>query len=720
MQLLHKMNTFILPNLASQTATTGVALPLAPAPRPSLKDKPAFRAWCNEIGTNHMFYSLVEGLIPGLRISEANPPKLLHGFVADYDAAVTDAMIVDLGKAKGLLPTWSSRTFSGGARLVWEFAEAILCDCKPLAERFLAVVAKELKVKAALPGFDDASLNLNQYWEAGTDWQPVPGATAIPADVVGLWVFQAAASKSLKLAGVEIPLEEVAAEVDRQFPGRWVGNFELGARGPLFWVPDGVARVGCQVGSFGMLCFSSRAEGAFLSWGEVLGTGFVKAWEASNTGAHASTLWYDSKSYWWNVDGAWVARSKEDTIMHLKIRGVSAKTGPKDTASKAEQVLGMVQQTRLVTMAAPLIFDAREIVDLGGDRILNISRKEAMQELDGPSDPALCPWIWEFLHKIWDSHKERGCPQRDYFFAWFKRTWESARALDLAQGQMLVIAGEAGQGKTFLNRCIIGAALGGSIDASELLQGKTNFNKQAAETAIWRIDDATGASSRAEAKKFGETLKRHVANPTVGYHPKFKDAVELPWKGRIVMTCNTDPESLEVIPPLDHTFADKVMLLKFSDWVAEFLPNSQQEAKIAAELPAFLACLRDWVPPAAVLDPGKARFGVRSFLHPTLVRASRESGGSSPLMEVLELWRNLVRDTVQNYDPVVRLNATLLLSTLRENLPGCATQLREYRVEWFAKELQKLDRQQLYPPLVKIGTIHGRTVYHFDMNLLVE
>ena len=42
--------------------------------RPSFPNKEAYPLWCNHPTTDHVFLSGFEGRIPGLRVSELNPP----------------------------------------------------------------------------------------------------------------------------------------------------------------------------------------------------------------------------------------------------------------------------------------------------------------------------------------------------------------------------------------------------------------------------------------------------------------------------------------------------------------------------------------------------------------------------------------------------------------------------------------------------------------------
>jgi hypothetical protein len=701
--ILHKIN-----NLASQTAEP-IPCPPEPSQRPTLNSKEEFRAWCSNNKTNHCFYSAWEGVNRDLRISRSNPAKMLHGFVADYDADINDDMIKEAFASELFAPTWATKTFSGGARLIWEFEEPLLLDNHKLAERFLKTMAKELKVKELLPGFDESSLKDSQYFELGTHWERNAASNPIPTDLVGIWTLDSATEKIFGNETLVIPIEEVANEVEKLYPGRWKGKFEVGCRGPLFWVDDGIDRIGCQVGDFGMICYSSRAEASFMPWDKVLGKAFVQKWEVQAVKGFVDSMWYDGKLYWWHVDEDWVGRTKDDSLMHLRNFGVPNKTSGKEVISRAEKVLCAVQDARKIDFAAPLLFEKDEIVNLNGDKVLNIGRREAMQEAD-VVDVTMFPWIYDFITNIF-VQPDGSNTQMDYFLAWFQRLWVSARNHHLAQGQMLVLAGDAGQGKTFMSRCIIGAALGGSVDASDILQGKTNFNKQAAETCIWRIDDAAYASNRNEAVRFGETLKRHVANPVATYHPKFRDAVEFPWKGRIVLTCNTDPQSLAILPSLNNTIADKILMLKFGGYMPTFQSNHLQEANVAKELPYFLAWLKQWQAPAYVIA-GNSRFGIQGFHHQELVDASRESDSATSLKEVLQLW--IEGETqVMKCDPIVEITSTELLGKLRSNIPGGADLMRQYSPSRLGRELRTL--LGVYSPLKTVRIKDGISRYRFEM-----
>jgi hypothetical protein len=682
------MKFFAIPNLSSHDvevvdpATSELWAPLH-------ESKEARRAWQSAITTKHLFYSACEGLTPSLRVTERNKPYKLHGLVCDYDSKISDAELGSLAKnaAQGLLPTWISHTFSGGARLVFEFENPVYVDNPDLADRFLKELKRELKLKYLLPGLDEKSLNLTQYFELGRDWRRVTDAEPISSKLLELLFYRAAEKKVIRGEGPNIPIEAVAAEVEKRWPGRINGEFTVGLRTPLFWIDDGIDRIGAQVGDFGMICYSDRAHKSFIHWGEILGHEFVRNYQAERIGAAADGLWFDGRHYWRKGEnGHWRYRNKEDAIMWLKGQGISARINSKETISEAERVLLAVQEARSVDMAIPFVLDSRELVVECGYRYLNVATKKAMP----PSKtgvPADFPWLHNFFETILDDE------QRDYFYAWFKRFWLSGYNRQLDAGHALFIAGNADQGKTFLNQFILGRAIGGFADASRYLLGESHFNKECGENALWCVDDAHGTQTAAKRREFAEAIKKHIANPHAPKEAKFKDSVTLPWRGRIVVTTNTDPDSLSIIPPLDATIKDKVILFKFLETApAISLPRHVLEPKVLAELPAFLAWLRDWSVPEYVIEGASPRYGINAYHHPEILDAANEVSPHHGFAEALDEWVNEFRIYNPELPDTREMSGTALLCEMQK-VEGLRGVLRYYHDGNIGRTLRALMRQ---------------------------
>jgi hypothetical protein len=582
-------------------------------------------------------------VIPSLRVTSdtegesSNPPLYLHGFTADFDTDTPMDEAVKLIKrnaAAGLMPALASQTFSGGIRLTWDFEEPVLIDNKDLSLRFLEELSKELRVKALIAGFDVSSLKSTQYFEAGTDWTTLPDSKPIGARILGLLFYRAATSVRIQGEGPQIPLEAVEEEVLKRWPQR-VKQLKEGDRLPLFWIEPYEDRVGSQVGTFGMLCYSTRAGKSFVSWGEILGTEFTREYEAKRVGAAADEFFYDGRHYWRHADsGSWVHSNKEDTIMYLKTRGISPRPSAKKFASEAEEVLVAVQDIHRVAAAAPLVHDARRIAVIDGERYLNISTRNLIKPT-GSGDPAQFPWLHEFFNRVWSEPREI---QRDHYLGWLQYAYRSCLEGKPGQGHAVFVSGPKSSGKTFLNFHILGSIFGGFSDSSEFLMGKTNFNKADAESYIWAIDDSKGASSWEARGSFSANLKKHVANPRVRVEAKGKDSFTIPWRGRISITCNLDKESRSILPQVHGEILDKICMFEWNCWRAKFLPNGGTEDIVMAEMPHFLQWLCDWKTPDYVAsdDP---RFGVQPFHHPSMLEDARENSGATRLSEMLEMWK---------------------------------------------------------------------------------
>jgi hypothetical protein len=611
-------------------------------PRPGLSPtatKKQYRDWCNDENTDWCFFTFSEGLTPSLRVTADNPMKYRHGVIIDYDAVVVsipDSMAaVRLNAPQGLCPTAISRTFSGATRLVWEFEEPVLCDDKELGKLFMEEIFEKLHGGHLLAGPDKKSFEEIQYFEIGNDWVVFPEATPLPTNTLHLWLAKAAMKvKKPRVELMDIPMERIAAEVERQFPGRWKGDFKEGVSGPVFWVDDGIDRIGCQILTHCVHCFTPRGGGkSYVSWGEILGPQFIREFEAEKTGAACADFWYDGKNYWIQENGLWVYYATTEMQRRLKAcYGLTDRVTNKNTASQVDMAIIAIQQSRRVQNAAPFLYNPQEIVDHNGQRYLNVNYRKMMEPASVDGD---FPWLREFFDKIWDDARdEHGISQRDYFFAWLKRFWESGREGRLLKGQAMFIAGLVNQGKTFISEFIMGKIAGGNSSATDYLMGKTGFNKELGEVGSWSVDDGDAALTEAARQLFSNNIKKFAANPSISYQPKYLDATKLPCTARLIVTCNTDEASLSIIPTTEISILDKLMLLKFSSWMPKFARNNGQEQVVLSELPYFLRWLSKWEPPKEIL--GDSRYGVRSFCHPDILQHSRALDASTMFLNDLD------------------------------------------------------------------------------------
>jgi hypothetical protein len=586
-------------------------------------DKASFRLWEAKNTTQHLFYSASEGLNADWRVNEkTNPIKALHGLIADYDTPMTASMIdTALAYCSGEnQPNWVSRTFSEGARVVWLFQEPLPMDNANLAKAFLKLAAEELRVEKLLPGLDKPAWNkLSQIYEVGRDWRSVsrsPLSTYRLHDML----FRASEKVQWRSEGTAIPVEILIEEIERKWPGTWPGSFDIGARGPVFW-DGGSNPASCIVQETGIMCFSRKK--VFYTWSDIFGPGFVSKYEANRVGAAVSEAYYDGKCYWIKSDdGVWQPNTKGDFVLHLKVgRGLHTQNNSRENGSEVERVLLFVQKQRRVEGGIPSIYNPADTLTINGRRFVNSSAVRVIQPADVPQKWGEdFPWLADFLDTCWDDALVpcvvEGKPSqlaKDIFLAWFRRAYVTALHGDIQTGHALFIVGKVGSGKTLLSTRIVGGAMGGGSEAADFLLSSSRFNKELANVGVWNIDDGSVNCDPRSHQKFAEMLKRVVANPNLSYQPKYRDQQRVEWNGRVITTLNDDASSLGMIPDVDTGLQNKIIVLKFSDKVRKFPPNTQLEGKIKVELPRFLRWLLDYEVPAELI--GESRFGINAYIH---------------------------------------------------------------------------------------------------------
>ena len=176
----------------------------------------------------------------------------------------------------------------------------------------------------------------------------------------------------------------------------------------------------------------------------------------------------------------------------------------------------------------------------------------------------------------------------------------------------------------------------GKQEATDFLLGGSAFNKELFEYAVWTIDDDPVSGDPKAHLRFSNLVKKVAANHTFNYHAKFRDQLTVPWNGRIVVTCNDDPESIRILPDLDVSIKDKLILLKTSKNAIRDFPRDVAQ-HIERELPFFARWLLDFQIPSECL--GDNRFGVRSYIDPELEETARQSSVTNSFAEILDLWR---------------------------------------------------------------------------------
>ncbi|MDF7826875.1 hypothetical protein P4B35_22800 [Pontiellaceae bacterium B12227] len=644
----------------------------------------------NRPDVEHAFYSGFEGEFPSTRIeSKNNPAVALHWLVADYDGDIDQHArdsLIEL--SVDFRPQYICRTTSGGARLLWKLEEPFPLHNIELTRRLMRYVRKKMKLSKLLGGFETGAFeNPDLYYEAGSDWIQLSD-DEIPASYMMQWSIESSDGYKWNKLGLSIPMEIVARAVNRHFPGRWQGDFQIGTRVVCFWVPDADNLTTAVVRESGMQCFEGTQ--AFVPWSSIFGQRFVKQFKEDRIARSVEKIYHDGRDYWLrHPNKNWICVNKGDLIMYLKVdHKLRNRAMRGETASEIDYALCLIRDHQHIDCASPLVHRPDGIVQVNNHCILNISSVKMLQPADvstawsSSTNECSFPWLRDFFEGFFDPSE-----QLEYFYAWLKRWYESALNKRMEPGQAAFFAGDPNCGKTLLTNVILSRIFGGHADASSFLSGEDSFNSHLFTKAVWTVDDVVPLSNRRSHMKFSSHIKKVAANRTFSVREKYRVDQFIEWNGRIAVTCNTDPESIRILPDVDLSNRDKINLFRTAKRSSFVFPDNVVEI-IVSELPFFLRWLLDWPPPEHVV--GDTRFGVKTYCEDSLLEAARNSSSAYSFLEVmLKFFEGQDEDFWQG-------SATELLSSMLNDDDGLARIASRYSPTSVGRELSKLASQN-YP-----------------------
>jgi hypothetical protein len=277
----------------------------------------------------------------------------------------------------------------------------------------------------------------------------------------------------------------------------------------------------------------------------------------------------------------------------------------------------------------PFCFDKNRVVHFEGKRYFNTARITPIK----PSNLTDKSWGKEFPTIAKWAEDMFGEDQLKWELAWLSYAYKNALKGSPQKGHCHVLVGPPNCGKTMWNTKILGALFGGHMKCSEYLVGKTDFNDHLFECGMWTVDDEAGTSGESHVQ-FSSKIKEFVANDTFVVNAKFKKSGRVYWRGRMSITLNNDPMSMRMLPDLDMSTRDKLMVFNCNRFTGfdDSLPG-----KVTKELPYFAAWLNEHVVPEEMRE---YRFGVKAYLSPIIEGAAQADGKYSHIVELLEIFRD--------------------------------------------------------------------------------
>jgi hypothetical protein len=603
--------------------------------------------------TESAFISGFIGLIPSVRVSAQNPAREMRAFIADYDSSAPETepeLLAYLSRKLPAnapwMPTYVHKTYSGNMRFIWEFSEPLLLSEPEHTEAFIRNLRKKhLLLNKWAPALDEGCLNPRQYYQTGYSWTRAGGA--ISREIVSKWysdtVIECAKSRHTRVS--DIPLQQVAVELERIFPGCLPSGLDIGTRTRRFWDNSADNSTAAVAVESGFVCWTGPQ--GHVPWSQLIPREVLERYSAQKFDDDLNKYSYDGKNFWIRHEllGTWRTISKEDFTQSLRVKGYDATKKKHETFSEIDKAETRIKQLNRVDMALPLLHRKSGINELDGQRVLNTINSNPVKPCEHVVTEDMiereCPIIWTLINKMFGARMKNGETQLAYFLAWLKHAYVGALEQNPSQGLALIIAGAPGCGKTLLSWQVISPLLGGRCDGAAYLVQGSEWTGNLIQSPVMTIDDSEALMDNRTMARFANRLKRTIANPEILYNQKYRDQQPVQWLGRIVITCNLDAISTQIIPSMDNSMHEKVMLLGAlctDATVRELLPGNVRDNNQAVqnELPAFASFLLSMNCERYTIEGANPRFGV-TYFHNNWMRSASRIGMQETIVEYVRM-----------------------------------------------------------------------------------
>ena len=341
---------------------------------------------------------------------------------------------------------------------------------------------------------------------------------------------------------------------------------------------------------------------------------------------------FNRGNYWTcNERGGWIMMTETQIKRILRSIGISDARLPCKPVSPLDLRLIEIQETMDVHFAGPLAGYHAGVYTVGEKRILVTESPRLVFPVHGE---------WPTLHKLIEGLLMDGdCDQLPYFYGWLKVAVEALLERRIRPGQTLALCGPHDCGKSLLQNLLTTLLGGRAAKPYQFMAGQTPFNADLFEAEHLQIEDDQSSHDMRSRRNFGTSIKAFCVNETHRFHDKGRRAVNgLKPFFRVTITVNDEPENLMVLPPLDDSLEDKLLLLRAFKRPMPMPTDTNEQraafmAKLQGELPAFVHYLTTWTIPENLRS---SRFGIVHYHHPQLVDAINTLSPEQKLLMLLD------------------------------------------------------------------------------------
>jgi hypothetical protein len=366
---------------------------------------------------------------------------------------------------------------------------------------------------------------------------------------------------------------------------------------------------------------------------EVIKTEIMKLLEISSTQPEKPTeeFYYEkyTKDYLLkNSRKAWLSLSESQFKREMGHRGMRMRAKQFEHLSEADEFIIKIRDSNDVDYAAPLAGYQSGFYEMNGYRVLVTESTKIIPPVEGD---------WKTIEALLKGLLfDENYPQEHYLFGWLKIAYESLASGRRRPGQVLVMCGPHNCGKSLLQLLITQIIGGRSAKAFQFMTARTDFNGDLFPAEHLVIEDEPSDTDLRVRRSFGAQIKQIAGCDTQRCHDKHKRAITLTPFWRLSITLNNESENLMILPPIDDSIEDKMIMLRSYKNAMPMSTSTVEDRELfwnqlLSELPAFINFLTQWKIPDNLRGD---RYGIVHFHHPVLLR---EIDALSPEFRLLSI-----------------------------------------------------------------------------------
>ncbi len=310
--------------------------------------------------------------------------------------------------------------------------------------------------------------------------------------------------------------------------------------------------------------------------------------------------------------GDWLGLTETQFKRVLRHFGITAAPDRATGISPQDNAIMELQMDRNVAWAGQLAGWKAGYYEVAGTRILVTGSPRIIEPVEGD---------WAMLRGIIEGVLGyRGGEQLPYVYAWLKVAYEALRVGKRQPGQVFVMCGPHGCGKSLIQQ-IITQVVGGRVARPfQTMTGGTSFNSDLFCAEHLSVEDECPSHEIRARRAFGAAIKNVTVNSDQRLHQKHRDAIILQPFWRMSVSLNDEAENVMILPPMDDSIEDKLMVFRATRYQMPMPTGTADQraalwSEIIRQLPAMLNHLVGMEIPA---DLRCERFGVRHYHNPDI------------------------------------------------------------------------------------------------------